>query len=163
MTGPTTDEFRQAMGRFVTGVTVVTTLADGIDHAMTANALASVSLEPMLVVLGVEQEARWHDAVLTAGVWGVSILGEPDRATAQWLATRGRPLHDQLARVPVVRGPRTGVALLEGALATLECRTQQVVPAGDHSVLLAEVLHVGLPDHTPDALTFYRGRFGHLS
>lgn len=163
MTGPTTDEFRQAMGRFVTGVTVVTTLADGIDHAMTANALASVSLEPMLVVLGVEQEARWHDAVLTAGVWGVSILGEPDRATAQWLATRGRPLHDQLARVPVVRGPRTGVALLEGALATLECRTQQVVPAGDHSVLLAEVLHVGLPDHTADALTFYRGRFGHLS
>lgn len=163
MTGPTTDDLRQAMGRFVTGVTVVTTLADGIDHAMTANAVASVSLEPMLVLLCVEQEARWHDAVLAAGVWGVSVLGEQDRATAQWLATRGRPLHDQLARVDVERGPVTGVALLTGALATLECRTQQVVPAGDHTVLLAEVLHVGLPDRTGDALTFYRGRFGHLS
>ena len=159
----TSDAFRQAMGRFATGVTVVTSRWQGIDHAMTANAVASVSLEPMLLLVCVEQEARFHDAITASGVWGVNILGADARATADWLATRGRPIHGQLDRVPVRRGPATDVALLDNALATIECQTVNSVPAGDHSIVVGEVLSVEIADHPGDALLYYRGRYDTLT
>lgn len=160
---PTPDHYRLALGRFVTGVTVVTTRSGGHDHAMTANTFTSVSLEPPLVLVCVEEEARFHDAILDSGEWGVSILGAGRRATADWLSTRGRPLHGQLDRVPHVRGTMTGAALLEGALATLECRTVATHPAGDHTVVLGQVLSVRVPEHPDDALIYYRSRYGSVS
>ncbi len=151
--------FRLAMGRFATGVTVVTTLAGSHDHAMTANSVTSVSLDPLLVLVCVENESRFFDAVRTAGVWGVSVLPYRARPTAAWLATSGRPLHGQLDRIAHRRGAATGVALLEDSLATLECRTRQVVPAGDHHVLIADVVAVDLAEHADPALLFFRGRY----
>ncbi|MGZ4630588.1 MAG: flavin reductase family protein [Oryzihumus sp.] len=155
--------FRRAMGRFATGVTVVSTLAGGHDHAMTANAVTSVSLDPMLLLVCVERDARFHDAVIEAGVWGVSVLDAGARATADWLATRGRPLHGQLDRVAHHRGERTGVALLDGALASFECRTTDVHPGGDHSIVVGEVVSVVAHDHAGDALLYYRGRYETLA
>lgn len=160
---PTADLFRLALGRFATGVSVLTTFAGAHDHAMTANTVTSVSLEPLLVLACLEQDARFHDAIIEAGVWGVSILSAAQRPTADWLATQGRPLHGQLDRVPHHRGPRTGVALLEGSLATIECRTTDVHPAGDHSIVVGEVLSVGVQDHPGDALLYYRSRYASLA
>jgi flavin reductase (DIM6/NTAB) family NADH-FMN oxidoreductase RutF len=154
--------FRRAVGRFPTGICVVTTRDAGIDHGMTANAFTSVSLEPLLVLICVELEARFHDAVISAGFWGVSILDGGGRAVADWLATRGRPLHDQLAQAPHRRGPVTGVALLEAATATLECRTHAVYPGGDHSIVVGEVVSASTSD-SESALIYHRGayhRFG---
>ena len=125
---PDPDLFRRADGRFATGVVITSCLDDGFDHAMTANAFASVSLEPMLVLVCVETETRYHDAVMRTDYWGVSVLGAASRGAAQWLATRGRPLHGQLDPVAHYRGAKTGVALLDGALAALECRTTAGVP-----------------------------------
>ncbi len=152
--------FRMAMGRFATGVSVVTTRSGDHDHAMTANALASVSVEPMLLLVCVEREARFHDALIEAGVFGVSILAADQRPTAQWLATRGRPLHGQLDRIPNRVGPRTGSPLLVGGLASLECRTTAVHVAGDHSIVVGAVLAVELSDTTQPALTWYRSGYG---
>ena len=159
---PTRDRFRLAMGRFTTGVTVLTTVAGGHDHAMTANAVASVSMEPMLVLACVEVDARFHDAVSEAGLWGISVLDAEQRPTADWLATQGRPLHGQLDRVPHHRGS-TGVALLDGALATIECRTTDMHPAGDHSIVVGEVVSLGVAEHPGAALTYYRSRYGSLA
>ncbi len=156
------DTFRQAMGRFATGVTVVSTVADGHDHAMTASAVTSVSLDPLLVLVCVEREARFHDAVLDAGVWGVSILASSARGTAQWLASRGRPLHGQLDRVPHTRGD-TGVALIEGSLATLECRTTDVYAGGDHSIVVGEVTSLRVCADPGEALLYFRGMFGSVA
>ena len=156
---PDIDVFRRAMSRFATGVTVLTTRTRDIDHAMTANALTSVSLEPLLLLVCVEREARFYDAVLDAGVWGISVLTGRDRPGADWLATRGRPLHGQLDRIPHHRGPQTGVALLDGALSTIECRTIAVHPAGDHSILVGEVVSVTTAAHPGEALLYYRGRY----
>jgi flavin reductase len=161
--GPDVDLFRRAMGRFATGVTVVSTVAGGHDHAMTANALTSVSLEPLLILMCVEREARFHDAVLEAGVWGVSVLEASARPAADWLATRGRPLHGQLDRIGHHRGDKTGVALLDASLATFECRTTDVYPAGDHSIVVGEVLSATATDHVGEALVYYRGRYERLS
>ena len=159
---PTRDRFRLAMGRFATGVTVLTTVAGGHDHAMTANAVASVSMEPMLVLACVEVDARFHDAVSEAALWGISVLDAEQRPTADWLATQGRPLHGQLDRVPHHRGS-TGVALLDGALATIECRTTDMHPAGDHSIVVGEVVSLGVAEHPGAALTYYRSRYGSLA
>ena len=160
---PDTDSFRRAMGRFATGVAMLTTRTRDIDTAMTASALTSVSLDPMLLLVCVEREARFHDAVIEAGFWGVSVLSSRDRSAADWLATRGRPLHGQLDLVPHHHGRQTGVALLDGALATFECRTTAVHPAGDHSIVVGEVVSVTSSTHPGDALVYYRGRYGSLA
>src|SRR5665811_2559541 len=90
---PDIDTFRRAMGRFVTGVSMLTTRTRDVDYAMTASALTSVSLEPLLLLVCIEREGRFHDAVMDAGFWGISVLSAGDRPGAEWLATRGRPVH----------------------------------------------------------------------
>ena len=155
--------FRQAMGRLVAGVTVLTTFAERHDHAMTADTLTSVSLDPLLVLVCAEFETRWHDAVLEAGVFGASVLAADQRPLSEWFATRGRPLHGQLDRAPHHRGPATGVALLDGALMHLECRTTDIHPAGDHAIVVAQVLSITLPDTVGPALVHFRGRYGSIA
>lgn len=155
-------ELRRAMGRFATGVAVVTTRDRGIDHAMTVNALTSVSLDPPLLLVCVEQEARFHDAVTAAGFFAVSLLQESARPVAAWLATRGRPLHDQLDRVPHRAGAVTGSALVDGALATLECRTSALHDGGDHTIVVGEVVAAELGDDQAAPLLWYRAGYARL-
>ncbi len=140
-----TAAFRRAAGQFPTGIVVVSTSLDGNDHAMTVSAFASVSLEPLLVLFCAEKIARFHDAVLEAGFWAVSILDEESEKTAGWLATRGRPLRGQLDTIPHRPGPLTGAPVLDAALATMECRTTAVHDGGDHSIVVGEVLGVADP------------------
>lgn len=154
--------FRRVFGRFATGVTIITTTAGGHDHAMTANSVTSVSIEPLQVLACVHVDSRFHDAVLASGVWGVSILPSSARGTADWLATRGRPLHGQLERVPFTRGAQTGVPLLDDALAHLECRTTAVHPAGDHAIVVGQVVGLAATDEPNPALIFYRGEYRSL-
>ncbi|WP_249138603.1 flavin reductase family protein [Phycicoccus avicenniae] len=154
--------FRQAMGRLVQGVCVVTTRCGGHDHAMTANTVTSVSLDPLLVLVSVETESRFHDAVLECGDWGVSMLAADQRPLSDWFSTRGRPLHGQLDRTAFRRGERTGVALLDGALAHLEVRTTSTHEAGDHVIVVGEVLGLSVPDSIGPALVHYRGRYGSI-
>lgn len=163
-TGEPVDQarFRAVLGRFATGVTVVTCIVDGADHAMTANSLTSVSLAPPLVLICVERETRFHEAILAATHWGVSVLGSPARGAATWLATRGRPLAGQLDPVAHHRSSLTEVALVDDALAWLEVRTTAVHDGGDHSIIVGEVVSLALADDPPPALTFFRGRYGHL-
>ncbi|MFP5346524.1 MAG: flavin reductase family protein [Actinomycetes bacterium] len=156
-------QFRRAVGRFATGVCVVSTFAGSHDHAMTANAFTSVSLDPLLVLVCVETDARFHEAVLEAGCWGVSILSENARPDAEWLATSGRPLIGQLDTVPHHRGPVTGVALLDRSLATLECMTEAVHPAGDHSIVVGRVVGIDLSPNGRGPLLYHRSTYRTLS
>jgi len=154
--------FRQATGQFAGGIVVVTTSPG---HAMTVSAFTSVSLEPPLVLFCAEKIARFHDAVLAAGSWAVSILAEDAEKTARWLATRGRPLDRQLDGVAHRPGPVTGAPLLDGALATLECRTAAVYDGGDHSIIVGQVAAAvtgvqGPPSRGP--LMHYAGTYRRL-
>jgi flavin reductase (DIM6/NTAB) family NADH-FMN oxidoreductase RutF len=160
---PDVDTFRRAMGRFATGVTMLTTRTRDIDHAMTASAVTSVSLEPLLLLVCIDREGRFHDAVIDAGVWGVSVLSASQRPVADWLATRGRPLHGQLDRIAHHHGLATGVALSDDALSTFECRTTAVHQAGDHSIVVGEVVSVASAPQSAQALVYYRGRYDTLA
>jgi flavin reductase (DIM6/NTAB) family NADH-FMN oxidoreductase RutF len=164
--------FRQAAGQFAGGIVVVTTSAG---HAMTVSEFVSVSLEPPLVLFCAEKAARFHDAVVAAGVWAVSILAADAEKTARWLGVQGRPLAghldnpaplDGLAQLDGVApldgvaqldgpapldgvayrpGPVTGAPLLDGALATLECVTDAVHDGGDHTIVVGRVTAVAQP------------------
>jgi flavin reductase (DIM6/NTAB) family NADH-FMN oxidoreductase RutF len=154
--------FRRAVGQFPGGIVVVTTSAG---HAMTVSAFTSVSLEPPLVLFCAEKIARFHDSVLAAGAWAVSILAEDAEKTATRLATRGRMLAGQLDDVAHHPGPVTGAPLLDGALAVLECRTAAVHDSGDHSIIVGQVIAVsGGPDGPPSRgpLVHYAGAYRRL-
>lgn len=154
--------FRGALGRFASGVTVVSTVHDGIDHAMTASAFCSVSIDPPLVLVCSHKNSRFHEAVLESGVWGVSILAEGGRETSAWFAHRGRPLGSQLEGVEHHRGPETGVALMDEGLAWLECETHAVHDGGDHSILVGSVVFARVRDEIDDPLLYYRSHYGRL-
>lgn len=152
--------FRGVAGRFATGVTVVTALADGDHHAMTANSFTSVSLDPVLVLVSVDRGARFHDVVLRAGAFGVSVLADDQQDAARWFASHGRA-HDltQFADHPHRLGPQTGVVLLERSLATIECTTYAVHEAGDHTLVLGEVVATALPRPDDRPLVFFAGSY----
>ncbi len=146
-----TRSFRNALGRFATGVTVVTVdTADGV-HGMTANAFTSVSLDPPLVLLAVAQHARMH-AHLSAGPrFGVSILSEDQQGYAWNFA--GRP---QEGLQPAFEW-RSDVPVITHALAHLVCSVETTYPGGDHTLFVARVHDLWYRDGSP--LTFCRGRF----
>ncbi|WP_308281449.1 flavin reductase family protein [Cellulomonas sp. PS-H5] len=153
-----TDAFRAAMGRLPAGVVVVSVRWKGTDHAMTASALTSVSLEPPMLLLCVHQDARLRDALDEVDTWAVSVLADDQAPVADWLASPGRPAVGQLARVPHVAAPRSGAAWVQGAAAWFECRTAQIVPAGDHDVVLAHVLESREGDPAAGSLVHLRRR-----
>jgi flavin reductase (DIM6/NTAB) family NADH-FMN oxidoreductase RutF len=128
-----------------TPILIVGTALDGVSHVMTVSAFTSVSLEPLLVLFCAEKIARFHDAVLAAGIWSVSVLDEESEKTSRWLATRGRPLEGQLDGIAHHPGPVTGAPILDQALAGLECRTTAVHDGGDHSIVVGEVVSVTEP------------------
>jgi flavin reductase (DIM6/NTAB) family NADH-FMN oxidoreductase RutF len=138
-------EYRRVAGRFATGVTVVSTVHRDVAYAITVSSFTSVSLTPLLVLFCVERVARFHEPVVAAGSWAVSVLGTDQEPAARWFATRGRPLEGQFAGYPTRPGPVTGAPVLEGAIAVLECRTTATYPGGDHTVVLGEVLHAAAP------------------
>lgn len=152
-------EYRRVVGRFATGVTVVTSVLDGEQHAMTCNSFTSVSLDPVLVLFCAEKIARFHDVVLATGEWAVSVLGQGQERVSRHFAVRGRPLRDQFATVAHSTGPLTGAAVLDGAVAALECRTVSTVDAGDHTVLVGEVRGLAVPDPAGSPLIYYEGRY----
>jgi flavin reductase (DIM6/NTAB) family NADH-FMN oxidoreductase RutF len=162
VTAPDAAAFRRAAGRFPTGIVVVSTSLHGTGHAMTVSAFTTVSLDPLLVLFCAEKIARFHDAVLEAGAWSVSVLDEESEKTARWLATRGRPLLGQLDMIAHHPGPVTGAPMLDGALAALECRTTAVHDGGDHSIVIGEVVSVTEPrDGGP--LIYFSGGYRKLA
>jgi flavin reductase (DIM6/NTAB) family NADH-FMN oxidoreductase RutF len=151
-------EFRKAMGCFATGVTIITLDLDGEVHGMTANAFASVSLDPPLVLVCVDHAARTHAHLHAKKRFGVNILAEHQRVISEYYA---RPVHTHghAEEEAAARFDRTaqGTPILHGALAYLECRLQSAQEAGDHTIFIAEVEDVVVRQGEP--LLFFRGKY----
>lgn len=133
-------EFRKALGCFATGITVITLASEDEVHGMTANAFASVSLNPMLVLVCVDQRARTHAHMHAKKRFGVNVLAENQRAISEYYARPART-HDRAAQDAGAFFERTehGTPVLAGALAYLECRLHSAQDAGDHTIFIAEV------------------------
>lgn len=152
--------FRRAMGRFATGVTIVTALADGVHHAMTANSFTSVSLDPVLVLVSVEKASRFHDVVLQGQVYGVSVLTSRQEALSRWFANRARPADErQFEGYPHHLGEATGVVLFDDTLASLECVVHEAHDAGDHTLVVGEVAALEVGDTGDGPLLYLDGTY----
>jgi flavin reductase (DIM6/NTAB) family NADH-FMN oxidoreductase RutF len=151
-------EFRNAMGSFATGVTIITLDLDGEVHGMTANAFASVSLDPLLVLVCVDHATRTHAHLHAKKRFGINVLSEGQRAISEYYARPVRT-HGHAEEEAGASFERTkhGTPMLGGALAYLECRLHSVQDAGDHTIFIAEVEDVVV--HTGEPLLFFRGKY----
>ena len=146
--------FRQLMGHFATGVTVVTAPnADGGPVGMTANTLTSVSLHPPLVSVCIDHAADMHQTLQQAAAFTVNILAEHQEAISRRFAEQGSNRFDGLGFRPHEHG---GV-ILDGAIAIIECERVAQIPAGDHTIYVARV--VGGETFEAAPLLYYRGGY----
>ncbi|HVP74637.1 MAG TPA: flavin reductase family protein [Gaiellaceae bacterium] len=145
--------FRDCVGEFATGVTVVTAEIDGEAAGMTLNSFTSVSLEPLLVLVSLGHGSRTLAATVKSGSFAASILHRGQRQVAVDFAERGAPFpHRHVQRT------RDGFLAVTGASAVLCCRVVETIAAGDHDLVLGEV--VAIEHGGGEPLLFYRGRFG---
>ena len=152
--------YRQIMGHFATGVTVVTTAVEGWLHGMTANAVASVSLDPLLLLVCVDKQAHAYDELTKAGRFGVNILSEGQEDLSRLFAETSEPERDQLRGAAYHFGPH-GTPVLEDCLAYLECEVTDRCEGGDHAIFLGQVLGGEVLGEAPPLL-FYRGGYRQL-
>ena len=134
---------KEAMSRFTTGVTVVTTHFDGQDWGMTCNSFNTVSLEPAMVLWSIRKEAHSHQAFTQSGSYLVNVLQSDQKDTALRFASGPQP--QRFAQQASERTAHNNIKL-HGSVAWFECRLAQVVSAGDHDILIGEVLGYGSQD-----------------
>ncbi len=144
---------RNALGRFATGVTVITALnSDGSPRGMTANSFGSLSLDPPLVLWSVDRTSESHDAFCACSHFAVNVLAHDQAALAKRFASE---TEDRFAGVDWV-ADGNGVPALPGCLAWFECRTEQRIPGGDHTILVGHVMNYS--EGSGEPLIFYRGK-----
>jgi flavin reductase (DIM6/NTAB) family NADH-FMN oxidoreductase RutF len=156
--GVTQAEFRNAMGSFATGVTVITVDHESEVHGMTANAFTSVSLDPLLVLVCVDHRARTHTHLHARKRFGVNFLAENQKAISEYYALPD-PTHEHAEQEAGACFDRTqhGTPVLHGALAYLECRLHTAQDAGDHTIFIAEVEDVVVREGDP--LLYFRAEY----
>lgn len=160
-----TRAYRDTIGLFASGVTVITTRAGDVVRGMTANAVSSVSLEPTLLLVCVDRRARMHDLLQEAGAFAVNILAENQEALSSHFAGHGKdgPLPPDLRFEYGLGKGDDGVPTIAGCLAALRCVVEQLYEGGDHTILLGRVTDLlpGHPDLPP--LLWFRGRYRRLA
>lgn len=148
--------FRKVMGHFATGVTVVTSRTSvGEPRGLTASAVSSVSLRPLLLLVCLGRRSATRDAVLGSGVFAVNVLSASDRGLAKRFARGVR--EERFDGLAYDEGA-TGCPLLADALAWLDCRVHDTHEVGDHTVVIGEVS--ACEARPGDPLVYFRGRFG---
>jgi|SRR5215469_4258371 len=148
---------RRIMGHFATGVTVVTTRRGEELCWMTANAVASLSLDPPLVLVAVDKRAQMHEHLMEARFFAVNILNEDQEAISRRFAMRGPKEWSDLTLTTAV----TGAPIIDGALAYLDCKLAEVLPGGDHHIFTGEIMAGDVGEGRP--LLYYQGKYARLA
>ncbi len=152
-------EFRRVLGRFATGVAIVTTCQGSRRAGITVNAFTSVSLEPPLVLVCIERSNYAHDLITASGVFAVNVLTAEQADVSRCFASRSE---EKIARFCGVstHDEVTGAPVFDRCAGFVDCRLEAVYPGGDHSIFLGRVVALGGDDVPP--LLYYRGKYGQL-
>jgi flavin reductase (DIM6/NTAB) family NADH-FMN oxidoreductase RutF len=150
-------QFRRAMAQFATGITVVTTLdSEGRNLGLTVNAFSSVSLDPPLILVCIDNRSETHAGFESSGVFGVSVLAEDQEEWSRRFALVGPEKFDGGG---FLKGT-SGVALLPGALVHLECRVAAAYPGGDHTIYVGKIMSLAASPGRP--LLYHGSAYGRL-
>ena len=154
MTDPTA--FRAVMGHFATGVTVVTAIGPDGPVGMTANAVCSLSLDPLLLLVCFDKSARTLPIVRETERFGVNVLAAGQEDLAQRFASRHEGKFDE-----VLHDVHDGVPVLDGALAWVACSLSELLPGGDHTIGIGAV--TAAQHRAGEPLLWFRGTYGKLA
>jgi 3-hydroxy-9,10-secoandrosta-1,3,5(10)-triene-9,17-dione monooxygenase reductase component len=149
--------FREVLGHFATGITVVTALEDGVPVGFTCQAFAALSLDPPMVILAPARRSTSWPLIAQAGAFCVNILEERQEALSRAFATSGGDKFAGVAWSPGV----TGAPVLDGALAVVECRLGDIFDGGDHELVTGHVVATEIGEGGP--LLYYRSGFGRFA
>lgn len=153
----TRDEFRSALSRFPSGITVITsTDSSGVFHGITVSAFCSVSLEPPLILACIEKTTSSHDAIAATGTFAANVLAAQQEELSERFAI---PFTDKFIGVNFRIG-LGGVPVLDDALVALECNLHQSYDGGDHTIFVGEVERVQIRDGDP--LVYFHGNYRDL-
>ena len=148
--------FRDVLGRFASGVTVVTTTSNGEPVGMTCQSFSSVSLDPPLVVFIPAKSSRSWPLIQRSGKFCVNFLSADQAELSNNMASRGA---DKFGDVKWTPSAQTGSPILEGSLAHVDCTIHTVHEAGDHYVVIGRVVDLNTDETDADPLLFYRGQY----
>lgn len=149
--------FRQVMGRFASGVTVVTTAHAGRLGGLTVSSFTSLSLNPMLVLVCIDRRAASHGLIADAGMYAINMLAEGQ----EYLSRRFASAESEKFTAGTYEISPRGLPLLHGVLAQIECRVQTAFPGGDHTIFVGEVLAARCDEERP--LLYYRSGYHQLA
>jgi 3-hydroxy-9,10-secoandrosta-1,3,5(10)-triene-9,17-dione monooxygenase reductase component len=150
--------FRAVCGRFVTGVTVVTTLVDDRPAGLTINSFTPVSLAPPLILFCLNKTSGMRKVLARTGGFAVNILAEDQEQVSRTFAGTAGPRFTDLRTHPAI----TGAPVLDDSLAYLDCRYVNEVDAGDHGIVIGEVVDLGVLRDDSNPLTFFRSSHARL-
>jgi flavin reductase (DIM6/NTAB) family NADH-FMN oxidoreductase RutF len=154
-------EFRSIMSSFATGVTVITAAAGDEMQGMTANAVTSLSLDPVMMLICVDKTSHTHHVLEAGGAFAVNVLGAHQEDVSRLFAKKAPPERGSL-RGQRFRLGKAGAPVLEDALAFVECRIVDTHTGGDHTIFVGEVVDAGVADDV-EPLLFFRGQYRTLS
>jgi 3-hydroxy-9,10-secoandrosta-1,3,5(10)-triene-9,17-dione monooxygenase reductase component len=149
-----TAEFKEAMSRFATGVTIVAGLEDGQPVGFTCQSFVSLSIDPPFVAVAPARTSTSWPRIARAGSFCVNVLGHHQQEICEGFAVSGG---DKFAGIDWHPAPATGAPVIEGSLAWVDCEVELVHDAGDHELIIGKVLDLGSGEGSP--LLFYRKRF----
>ena len=150
---PDDRRFREVLGNFATGVTIITAMDDGEPVGIAANAFTSLSLDPPLVLFCVAHASSTWPRIERAGVFAVNILGEHHESLSQLFATKGA---DRFSATPWRTGV-SGAPVLDEAIAYVDCRLEAQYPGGDHTIVVGRVVDLDVRDGGRPLLFFQGG------
>jgi len=155
MTGLDQARFREVLGHFDTGVTIVTANEEGVPVGFSCQSFSALSLDPPMVLLAPAKSSTSWPRIAQAGAFCVNILAEDQEAVCRNFAISGG---DKFVGVPWTPGPATGAPIITGSLATIECTLGAIYEGGDHELVTGHVVATEVGTGTP--LLFYRSGFG---
>lgn len=157
---PDADQFRKAWGKFATGVSVVTSIEDdGSVHGMAANGIASVSLDPMLVLVCVDHRRNTYKLIHDSGRFAINILNSSQDRIAEYYARP--PERREGDTDAVITVTESGAAYIQDCLTFMDCSVFQEITQGDHTIFIGEVHDLRIHDGKP--LIFYESKFNELA
>ncbi|GLY68954.1 flavin reductase [Amycolatopsis taiwanensis] len=155
------DSFRQAAGRFASGVTVVTTVLDGHLYGITATSFVSLSLNPLLVTVSINLHSPILDEIRASGVFAINVLGRDQQAVSACFARRGRGRSKERFDEVETHVETTGAPVITGVLSWFDCTVHTMLDGGDHVILVGEVVSAGGGPGQP--LLYWSGEYRQLS
>ncbi|MEI3604803.1 flavin reductase family protein [Pseudogracilibacillus sp. SE30717A] len=143
--------FRDAMGKFATGITVVSIKDNDRYTGMTVNAFMSISLNPKLIAISIDERAGMYDKLKSSKKFGVSVLKEDQKDLSKIFA-RQKEQDQEIAFIE-----QDGVPVIKNSLATISCETEQQIKAGDHLIFIAKVTDINIQDGEP--ILYFGGNY----